>query len=239
VAQETGNDKGFWLQGNASTNYSATITVQLTNVPDKFNWCAYVSDYPPNAKITTGTYNNGTYTLKGTKPFTINGAVVDANTYSGGGITSITDATQCPGYRCSLRDEAVGTIGCCSGLVNINGYCRDLVADAASTYTCNGVVLEVKNTPGAGTTWSNANTTCNNLGWKLPSYQEAVCLFDAGRLIKTACYNGVLWGSWDWWLDDCNCCRTGVCSGNVLCNAGAACNTGGCANNYPFVCVRN
>ena len=71
--REAGNDKGFWLQGTSgsSGSYNATITATLSGVPAKFNWCAYVSDYPPNAEITRGTATNGTYTLHGTHPFTL------------------------------------------------------------------------------------------------------------------------------------------------------------------------
>ncbi|MDR0581385.1 MAG: hypothetical protein LBG31_00305 [Prevotellaceae bacterium] len=96
---------GFWLEGNASTNYSATLTVQLTNVPAKFNWCAYVSDCPPNV-----TAANGTYTFKGTPPFTLiaaNGTTsqtVTGNTLAASALTitptTIKDKTECPGIFC-------------------------------------------------------------------------------------------------------------------------------------------
>ena len=59
------NRQGFWLEGN-SGSYSATVTVKLNIIASKFNWCAYVSDYPPNV-----TAANGTYTFKGTPPFTL------------------------------------------------------------------------------------------------------------------------------------------------------------------------
>jgi hypothetical protein len=50
VSLETGNGKGFWLQG-ANGNYSATVTVPVTLAAGvtQFNWCAYASDYPSNA----------------------------------------------------------------------------------------------------------------------------------------------------------------------------------------------
>jgi uncharacterized protein (TIGR02145 family) len=100
------NRKGFWLEGNASTNYSATLTVQLTNVPNKFNWCAYISDYPPNV-----TAKNGTYTFKGTPPFTLiasNGTttqIVIGKTLTASALTItptiIRDKTECPGIFCA------------------------------------------------------------------------------------------------------------------------------------------
>ena len=78
--------------------------MQLTNVPAKFNWCAYVSDYPPNV-----TAANGTYTFKGTPPFTLtasNGATqtVTGTTLAASALTvtptTIRDKTACPGVFC-------------------------------------------------------------------------------------------------------------------------------------------
>jgi hypothetical protein len=102
VAPET--DKGFWLQGN-SGSYSATVTVQLTNVPSKFNWCAYASDYPPNV-----TANNGSYTFHGTLPFTLTAAngtttqTISNKTVATSAVTitpiTLTDQTGCPGVFC-------------------------------------------------------------------------------------------------------------------------------------------
>jgi hypothetical protein len=115
------NRKGFWLEGNASTNYSATLTVQLTNVPDQFNWCAYASDCPPNAMV-----SNGTYTLRGSSPFVVNGTSLPAGaTQYAGNITALTDATGAPGAFCTPAGQAPGKYGCCSGLsVNTsNGLC--------------------------------------------------------------------------------------------------------------------
>jgi hypothetical protein len=189
VSYDGSSRQGFWLQGNAGS-YSATVTVKLNITAGKFNWCAYASDYPPNAKITTGTYKAGTYTLKGTKPFTVNGTVsVNANTYSGGSITSVTDATRCPGYRCGLRDEAPGTMGCCAGLTaigggtyGISGYtytapavCRDLSADAAQNTQCG---IEMETTIHGPGYWSDANTYCATLGWRLPTENEMRCLYE-------------------------------------------------------------
>jgi hypothetical protein len=60
----------------------------------KFNWCAYATDYPPNAKE-----NNGYYDLNGTPPFEVNGTKLGegVKTFNDGCITSLTDATGCPG----------------------------------------------------------------------------------------------------------------------------------------------
>ncbi len=92
VSGNTG--RGFFVQGTDGA-FSSTVTVTLTNVPAQFNWCAYATDYPPNATINAA----GGYTLHGTAPFTVNGSQLGAGvrTYSGACITSITDPTGCPG----------------------------------------------------------------------------------------------------------------------------------------------
>jgi hypothetical protein len=84
------NGRGLYIYGNPST-----VTAALSNATGQFNWCAYGSDYPPNAVTNAG----GGYTLRGTRPFTINGSLsVDSETFSAGTcITSITDPTGHPG----------------------------------------------------------------------------------------------------------------------------------------------
>ena len=173
------NTRGVWIKGTSSvtTNtFNATIKITLASViPAQFNACAHATDYPPNAQITSGSYSNGTYTLKGTKPFVINGAsTVSATTYSAARISTITDATQCPGYRCSLRDEVVGAVGCCTGLTLIGSYCRDLVADDASTYT--GCGIEIKNSnQGTLTSFGGEDYLCPS-GWRYPNATEGDCM---------------------------------------------------------------
>jgi hypothetical protein len=83
------NTRGFFVTTNPST-----VTATLSNADGKFNWCAYGSDYPPNAVIIAA----GGYTLKGTPPFTINGTITVNATIFGAGtcITSITDLTGNP-----------------------------------------------------------------------------------------------------------------------------------------------
>jgi hypothetical protein len=89
-----GNNKGFWLHGAASGSYSATITVPVTTSGSTFNWCSYITDYPPNATENAAGY----YNLHGTPPFTVNGyqLAAGATTFTGC-IASLTDATACPG----------------------------------------------------------------------------------------------------------------------------------------------
>ncbi|MDR0581412.1 MAG: hypothetical protein LBG31_00445 [Prevotellaceae bacterium] len=104
VAPET--TKGFWLQGN-SGSYSQIVTVALPDIPanTKFNWCAYASDCPPNVTVT-----NGTYTFKGTPPFTLIASdgtttqTVTGTTLAASALTvtptTIRDKTECPGVFC-------------------------------------------------------------------------------------------------------------------------------------------
>jgi uncharacterized protein (TIGR02145 family) len=135
VSYDGSNRKGFWLEGN-SGSYSATVTVQLTNVPAKFNWCAYVSDYPPNV-----TAANGTYTFKGTPPFTLiasNGTTsqtVTGTTLAASALTitptTIRDKTECPGVFCPYQgsDLCIDATHLCqqrtSGAKNWEAYIRD------------------------------------------------------------------------------------------------------------------
>jgi hypothetical protein len=89
--------RGFFIQYAYATNAGTTVTATLSNAPnppDKFNWCAYGSDYPPNATVNA----TGGYTLRGTKPFTINGNIDVSSTTFGAGtcITAITDLTGRP-----------------------------------------------------------------------------------------------------------------------------------------------
>ena len=102
---ETSTNKGFWLNG-VTGSYSATVTATL-DIPanTKFNWCAYVSDCPPNI-----TAANGTYTFKGTPPFILKAAngstqTVTGNTLPASSLTvaaeTLTDKTECPGVFCT------------------------------------------------------------------------------------------------------------------------------------------
>jgi hypothetical protein len=112
ISYDGSNRNGFWLQGNTSTNYSATLTVQLNITETKFNWCAYASDYPPNV-----TANNGTYTFKGTPPFTLiasDGATtqtVTGKTLVASALTItptiIKDRSACPGVFCPYTGSDV------------------------------------------------------------------------------------------------------------------------------------
>jgi archaellum component FlaF (FlaF/FlaG flagellin family) len=168
----SGNTRGVWIKGTSSvtTNtFNATIKITLASAtPAKFNACAYATDYPPNAS----SYNNGTYTFNGTKPFIINGTSVNNNQYSVAKITSLTDATGCPG---GIGRDVIHNDGAClPHLTSIGSYCRDIVADDASTYT--GCGVEIKRTnQGTLTSYGGANYLCPS-GWRYPDATEGLCM---------------------------------------------------------------
>jgi hypothetical protein len=143
------SNRGFFIEGT-TTNFSATVTVQLSNINDPFNWCAYASDYPPNAVINRATLTNGTYTLRGTPPFTIDGTYTTSmSTYSGPFIKSITDKTKCPGIT------------------------------YASTFTGCGVLIEQQSVATVYTNPTNVNNICSNrygAGWRAPTTTELECI---------------------------------------------------------------
>jgi hypothetical protein len=124
----TGNSRGFYVTTNPSTD-----TATLSNATGKFNWCAYGSDFPPNAIDNS----SGGYALRGSPPFIITTSSgtteVNANTFSGGTITALTDATGYPGALCGKNGEAAGLLNCCVyGTTNCSGTCK-----TNTTYTTN------------------------------------------------------------------------------------------------------
>ncbi|MDR3134204.1 MAG: hypothetical protein LBU42_09360 [Prevotellaceae bacterium] len=91
-------DRGFFLEG-ITTNFSSTLTVQISNTGAPFNWCAYGSDYPPNVRL-----ENEVYTFKGTIDFIVSSHAqpVATTTIAKASLTvnsssTFTDATGCPG----------------------------------------------------------------------------------------------------------------------------------------------
>jgi hypothetical protein len=111
------NGRGFYLDGHTvAVPFSSTLTVSLSNDLNgaKFNWCAYVTDYPPNATIGSVAYN-----LHGTPPFVVNGDTLGAGVRTFAGcITSLTDATGCPGLipeRPAISNFTTSTPAICPG----------------------------------------------------------------------------------------------------------------------------
>ena len=94
IATVSGNTRGFYVTTNPST-----VTATLSNATGKFNWCVYGSDYPPNV-----TFDEGTYTFKGTTNFIISNPAktLTTKTIAKANLTvtsstTFTDATGCPG----------------------------------------------------------------------------------------------------------------------------------------------
>ncbi|MDR3133474.1 MAG: hypothetical protein LBU42_05560 [Prevotellaceae bacterium] len=186
----SGNMRGLWVKGTASNTtqtFAATIKVTLaSDTPAKFNACAYATDYPPNI----ASVSNSTYTLNGTTSFKINGTAISGNQYSGT-VNTLTDPTECPGcvaIRDFNRSSANVSIPCCPNLTAIGDYCRDLVADDASTFTGCGIEIKSAN-QGALTSYGGENYLCPT-GWRYPNDTEGLCMGQNYQMISLcACGN--------------------------------------------------
>jgi uncharacterized protein (TIGR02145 family) len=98
------NTRGFFV-----TASPATVTATLSNATGRFSCCAYGSDTPPNM-----TESNGTYTFKGTPPFTLIAAdgaatqTVTENTLPASALTItpviLTDETGYPNIFCPYTE---------------------------------------------------------------------------------------------------------------------------------------
>ena len=95
------SNRGFFLEGT-TTNFSSTVTIQLSNTGTQFNWCAYASDYPPNVIL-----DKGTYIFNGTTNFIVSSHVQPVTTktivkenLTVNSSSTFTDATGCPGIGC-------------------------------------------------------------------------------------------------------------------------------------------
>jgi hypothetical protein len=168
------SNRGFFLEGTA-TGFSSTVTVQLSNISAaKFNWCAYATDYPPNATITTAGYQ-----LKGSPPFSItynNGSVTitEDKTFSLGCINTLTDATGCPGLVEALSAPTGSTDGsrCNAGTVNI-------IATPPSGCTIDWYTTALGNTKVANGTGVTTLTT--------PSIYATTIYYAESRHLVTGC----------------------------------------------------
>ncbi|MDR3134409.1 MAG: hypothetical protein LBU42_10405 [Prevotellaceae bacterium] len=200
------NGRGFYVTANPST-----VTATLSNATGKFNWCAYASDFPPNAKDKTG----GGYDLKGTPPFIITTSIgtetVNVYTYSGGTITALTDATGCPGVLCGKNGEAPGLLNCCvNGTTNCSGTCTTIrtytTNDGGCTGSCNTAYVQQRNQcgtvinaqystyattacmNGCALTCANCITACKNTQY--PTYASIVWHQNACYCHQTRCTSG-------------------------------------------------
>jgi hypothetical protein len=165
------NGRGFFLGGNA-TNSGTTVTATLSPAPTgQFNWCVYGSDYPPNAAA----YSSGTYILKGTRPFIVNGNAISGNQFAGV-INTLTDPTGYPG--CIGRDVKATNLPCCASLTAANGVCRDLEADNA--FLVGTVECRHFGTP--------SYSACSSIaGWSMATATQ----------IDAVCTKGRCYGAWE------------------------------------------
>jgi hypothetical protein len=182
------NGRGFYVTANPST-----VTATLSNATGKFNWCAYGSDFPPNA-----VENGSSYTLKGSPPFiltTASGTVsVNAKIYSGSTITALTDATGCPGVLCSKNGETTGLLGCCNGTSNCSGTCKTTTTyttnDGACTGACNTAYVQLRDqcTDVLNPRYSTRTSSACTSGCGIP-YNAACCSNAAYRVYGEANWN--------------------------------------------------
>jgi hypothetical protein len=167
-----GNTRGVWIKSVTSgADFTGQITLQLSGVPAKFNACAYASDYPPNA----ASYSGGSYTFKGTKPFIVNGTTINDDKYAVTTITSLTDATGCPGGV--GRDEPHNNGECLPHLTVVGSYCRDLTDDNALS-VCGLEFKKEKYKIIAN--YSSSNHECPS-GWRPATYADVKCAYDNGE----------------------------------------------------------
>ena len=165
--------RGFFIE-YAAANAGTTVTAVLSTASGKFNWCAYGSDYPPNATITSTGYQ-----LKGTPPFSItynNGSstVTDNNTFNSGCINTLTDATGCPGLVDALSAPTNST--------------------NASRCNAGTVVISATPPPGSTIDWyttaSGTTTVTNGTGvatLTTPSISNTTNYYAASRHLVTGC----------------------------------------------------
>ena len=168
ITTVSGNTRGFYVTTNPST-----VTATLSNATGQFNWCAYGSDFPPNAKDNS----SGGYDLKGSLPFIVTTSAgtteVNTTTYSGGTITALTDATGCPGVLCGKNGESSGLLGCCvTGTTNCSGACTTTrnytTNDGACAGKCNTAYVQQRNQ--CGVVINSTYSTYTNTGCTTPNY---------------------------------------------------------------------
>jgi hypothetical protein len=231
------NGRSFYVNANGTT-----VTTKLDNANGKFNWCAYGTDFPPNAKDN----DSGGYNLKGSPPFilsTSNGpATVTTNIYSGGTITALTDATGCPGVLCGNDGKSAGLLNCCvTGTTSCSGTCKTnqtyTANDGVCTNTCYyrwqqlydqcGVknsqyaqISDITCKNGCSPTCTTCHAMCQTTKWKNASYHvdtgEAYCVCHQSQLCtvgeKVQVYKWVS-GGWDYAYDS----KWAHCNGVTAC----------------------
>jgi hypothetical protein len=213
VVAGTLNERGFYVNTNG-----ATVTATLSNASGKFNWCAYGSDFPPNAIETSWIY-----TLKGSPPFIITTAAgtyqVNTKTFSGGTITALTDATGCPGVLCGKNDESAGILSCCvTGTTNCSGACTTTgtytTNDGNCTGTCKQAYVQQRNQcktviKANYSTYPNSNCLQGCGPTKNPNCTDDPSYPSNETACQTSCSGYLFYNFWQ----ECYVWNEGVCAG--------------------------
>jgi uncharacterized protein (TIGR02145 family) len=182
----TGN-RGFWLEADGN-NGSATVTatLSLADGVENFNWCVYAFDYPPNAVL----QSDGTYQLRGSPPFTVNGdKLADGVKNFGAGtcITSITDATDNPeGIVLAVAWYSGGET---SQTITVG----DAITPITFETTCTTCITSVTSSGlpyGVSGTWTSPNYTVSGIPLLTGTYNYTLTAEDGN-----ACSNASVYGT--------------------------------------------
>jgi hypothetical protein len=176
---------------------SATITAKLSGVSDsRFSWCGYALGTPPNAVL----QSDGTYQLRGTPPFIVNGVTLadDVKTFGPGTcIESFTDFTYHPGgiadppvvtvsaseQEVELGAEVIFTATAISGATNAMTYTWNVAG--ATTNTAANTYSQIMSTPCEATyTVSVTNAYCTSK----VSTAGSMTVFSAGTIATATVY---------------------------------------------------
>jgi len=172
------NDKGFWLYN--TNGRTSRVTVAL-NIPTntRFNWCAFASDYPPQARL----YKDN-YVFRGTPPFILSNnitqQIVDEKTLAFSALTftptTFTDATKCPGGpwpiivydNCDVRFYRYNLMPLPSSLSAANTSCTQNYGTGWRVPTLSELQCGWNHSLGAAlvtsgdATYANSSTTCGS-----------------------------------------------------------------------------
>jgi hypothetical protein len=183
--------RGFLLTSNA------TITATLSGVNgSRFSWCGYAFGAPPKAVL----QSDGTYQLRGTPPFIVNGVTLadDVKTFGPGTcIESFTDFTYNPGgvadppvvtvsaseQEVELGAEVTFTATAISGATNAMTYTWNVAG--ATTTTAANTYSKIMSTPCEATyTVSVTNAYCTSK----VSAAGSMTVFSAGTIATATVY---------------------------------------------------
>jgi uncharacterized protein (TIGR02145 family) len=180
--------RGFWLETSGDSG-SATVTATLSLAAgvEHFNWCVYAFDYPPNAVLQA----DGTYQLRGSPPFTVNGDKLanGVKTFGAGTcITSVTDATDNPeGIILAVAWYSGGET---SQTVTVGDAITPITFEANCT-TCTTGVTSSGLPYGVSGTWTSPNYTVSGIPLLTGTYSYTLTA-ENGNGCSHASINGVI-----------------------------------------------